>query len=93
MCGEHKMASLPKGAVLGSSPHVRGARGARSDTVLQLGIIPACAGSTMVASHSGFGSGDHPRMCGEHPKITASALGSPGSSPHVRGAQEGYFVR
>ena len=51
----------------GSSPHVRGAR------VLALlfenvdGIIPACAGSTMVMLPSVLMARDHPRMCGEHP--------------------------
>ena len=72
---------------MGSSPHVRGARDERDGRLNQVGIIPACAGSTQASTGRRFPPGDHPRMCGEH------ATGSPGrrfwkgSSPHVRGAR------
>ena len=52
-----------------------------------VGIIPACAGSTLFC-HRFFGRfRDHPRMCGEHLPESAICGHSRGSSPHVRGAQ------
>ena len=67
MCGEHDSDAWHTPDRQGSSPHVRGARKVRWDEAKPSGIIPACAGSTVVV---GIGAGyvrDHPRMCGEHP--------------------------
>ena len=50
------------------------------------GIIPACAGSTLVSTATVVESGDHPRMCGEHVRKRTNTPIIPGSSPHVRGA-------
>ena len=50
----------------GSSPHARGARVPELLAAAQVGIIPACAGSTNLASEDGQGAWDHPRMRGEH---------------------------
>ena len=51
------------------------------------GIIPACAGSTLSNLKYWRTDGDHPRMCGEHFSCVSIFTMSPGSSPHVRGAQ------
>ena len=50
-------------------------RGAPTQVTVQeypAGIIPAYAGSTLLASHSADVRGDHPRVCGEHLTIWGS---------------------
>ena len=86
MCGEH--VTIPEDALLtaGSSPHVRGAPQNMFPCSVELGIIPACAGSTRDARKPPIEVGDHPRMCGEHLYPSASTAFIAGSSPHVRGA-------
>ena len=87
MCGEHWITRSSVRIAAGSSPHVRGARYRYYITLLVLGIIPACAGSTWMFSGSRRWPRDHPRMCGEHRAISYSAIRDSGSSPHVRGAR------
>ena len=87
MCGEHTSMIGFAAMTAGSSPHVRGAPGARRHAPVSRGIIPACAGSTMVFLYALRVSGDHPRMCGEHLRQHLRASRSWGSSPHVRGAR------
>ena len=71
----------------GSPPRVRGTL-ALHDLALALGgIIPACAGNTVVDSVDCRFHGDHPRVCGEHPTVSALVDGFPGSSPRVRGTR------
>ncbi len=86
MCGEHDVEAGQFKGYVGSSPHVRGARcGGRPIQGLR-GIIPACAGSTTIASQLKLELWDHPRMCGEHKDGLIFVDLSSGSSPHVRGA-------
>ena len=87
MCGEHRICCQSCKISTGSSPHVRGAqfRGEFVDHLV--GIIPACAGSTTGVAASAKVTRDHPRMCGEHGRLATMPCRSPGSSPHVRGAQ------
>ncbi len=66
MCGEHEKILLYGDAIPGSSPHVRGALDSGVNQVERTGIIPACAGSTIVRRQAGRWHRDHPRMCGEH---------------------------
>ena len=86
MCGEHIEPTWYAVAVSGSSPHVRGALGRRSDVPIPAGIIPACAGSTRHERPARLRPGDHPRMCGEHAIDGDFGYYTKGSSPHVRGA-------
>ena len=86
MCGEHITPNPFANAVLGSSPHVRGARVGFLPDQLEVGIIPACAGSTGLHAIRGCSLRDHPRMCGEHTTDDSFNLDHMGSSPHVRGA-------
>ena len=88
MCGEHFAAGAGRYAKPGSSPHVRGAPVFGSHTTRVLGIIPACAGSTLPNGSNCRTIWDHPRMCGEHSVPSSSESLRAGSSPHVRGAPE-----
>ena len=87
MCGEHTDVRAVEAAHQGSSPHVRGALHDHRISILFLGIIPACAGSTPTATRPSREPRDHPRMCGEHLPDVSLAVPLPGSSPHVRGAR------
>ena len=71
----------------GSSPHVRGALNRACAVCAVVGIIPACAGSTVSVPNTTPQSWDHPRMCGEHPRPGVARQHERGSSPHVRGAR------
>ena len=66
MCGEHWATSPDRWTSTGSSPHVRGALRGLIVYRHHRGIIPACAGSTLVLRCPAAYRRDHPRMCGEH---------------------------
>ena len=53
-----------------------------------MGIIPACAGSTITRYDQTVERRDHPRMRGEHGGSKNGTVYQVGSSPHARGAQE-----
>ena len=86
MCGEHSAAYSSTDLPMGSSPHVRGAPAHDHRQGQGSGIIPACAGSTYQRTCCKNRVRDHPRMCGEHPKVNRIWSYFSGSSPHVRGA-------
>ena len=86
MCGEHRSIVGIGVACQGSSPHVRGARLGSTLNAAAMGIIPACAGSTLSLSTTQALRWDHPRMCGEHLFSRPFVMFDRGSSPHVRGA-------
>ena len=88
MCGEHAGQLLSVRHETGSSPHVRGAQDGNQCDHGKLGIIPACAGSTIKPDITLEQMRDHPRMCGEHPLTVMWTVMASGSSPHVRGARE-----
>ena len=73
--------------VFGDTPHERGALGKLTVLLDSLGIIPACAGSTMGLQPAEPDRRDHPRMRGEHAKGMPEGLHTAGSSPHARGAR------
>ena len=87
VCGEH-MAN-PENLIghEGSSPRMRGARLAAGPSALAPGIIPAYAGSTVPQAGPRDARRDHPRVCGEHLRLTLMRPFSTGSSPRMRGAQ------
>ena len=85
MCGEHILPVIPSSHSLGSSPRVRGTRGDVAWRPPGAGIIPACAGNTLLFSGRHFTRRDHPRVCGEHFVLSGHALLWRGSSPRVRG--------
>ena len=89
MCGEHCCTCALMPAIVGSSPHVRGAPITKATVPMMNGIIPACAGSTFRPRGHVSGYRDHPRMCGEHRTSWPNCEAKAGSSPYVRGARSG----
>ena len=65
-CGEHSISANVLKTSLGSSPRMRGAPCRINVGGLQIGIIPADAGSTKPYAHALPSFQDHPRGCGEH---------------------------
>ena len=66
LCGEHRSDLLPGCTRSGSSPPVRGALASGNEVTNALGLIPACAGSTLGSTFTAQNKGAHPRLCGEH---------------------------
>ena len=50
-----------------------------------LGLIPACAGKTMLRGKQLQERSAHPRVCGENQRLGLTIGGKDGSSPRVRG--------
>ena len=88
MRGEHGPPAMSPGWTRGSSPHARGARHLNDVTGTQVGLIPACAGSTPPSAPPPGVSRAHPRMRGEHPVREHREQRPRGSSPHARGARQ-----
>ena len=86
MRGEHHLHLHHRDGGGGSSPHARGARRLGVAKHNQVGIIPACAGSTALAACPRRSRRDHPRMRGEHALRFPPLKYLQGSSPHARGA-------
>ena len=87
--GEHISCSRFVPAIMGSSPHTRGAPHRVGGDEVGDGIIPAYAGSTTVPFLESFQFTDHPRIRGEHVVPLVCDATRLGSSPHTRGAQLG----
>ena len=85
--GEHISCSRFVPAIMGSSPHTRGAPALDVGGAQPDGIIPAYAGSTPAGRRPRRGRPDHPRIRGEHVKNGTFSTGMLGSSPHTRGAR------
>ena len=85
VCGE-KLYYFPRFHYhIGSPPRVRGKVVACGVIIFAVGITPACAGKSCMLVSISYGSGDHPRVCGEkiqRPQINRINAGSP---PRVRG--------
>src|SRR5690606_29070732 len=89
--GEHPAEEGCAGVYLGPSPRARGARLRLHDPALDLGTIPACAGSTTGGCRPGCARRDHPRVRGEHLLTSAVRVLSFGPSPRARGAPLGVL--
>ena len=92
MRGEHTWITTGTCSPTGSSPHARGALDTVHAVLVQLGLIPACAGSTTRLVCSSSRPGAHPRMRGEHTHRERFIPDLWGSSPHARGARPGLRV-
>ncbi len=84
-CGEKAMFSPATRASCGSSPRVRGEEGVGDALSERGGIIPAGAGRSHGGPAKRGRGGDHPRGCGEKPRIPRPLTKLLGSSPRVRG--------
>ena len=85
-CGEQNPPVVVADGNVGSSPRMRGAALECGELVVEPGIIPARAGSSLSSSSLSRSSWDHPRACGEQLSSFRLGLLAPGSSPRVRGA-------
>ena len=65
VCGERSTAASQPAAMSGSSPRVRGTRGASARVPSQGRFIPACAGNAGNGAARLHGATVHPRVCGE----------------------------
>ena len=85
VCGEHLSEQLTPFRNRGSSPRMRGTRIYRLHHGQVWGIIPAYAGNTGLLVCPCANGGDHPRVCGEHQKLSLCRHVLAGSSPRMRG--------
>ena len=86
MRGEHLLYVACARCSEGSSPRARGAHARALSARLDVGIIPACAGSTRRSPGFSACPRDHPRVRGEHANTVHLETASAGSSPRARGA-------
>ena len=85
VCGEHVTTPHAQDKQAGSSPRMRGTPASSEADAPDCGIIPAYAGNTDGCPWPCESDGDHPRVCGEHPKRGRTVRPSTGSSPRMRG--------
>ena len=85
ICGEKSAERLQRRQYTGSPPHMRGKAPIYTFLPLDLGITPAYAGKRFYAVSGRFGPLDHPRICGEKPRLRFYAVSGRGSPPHMRG--------
>ena len=85
MCGVLAGFCLRRGAVRGSSPHVRGFVLLLYARQRLTGFIPACAGFCYCRNKGCARHQVHPRMCGVLTGRGQIYFVNKGSSPHVRG--------
>ena len=88
MRGEHFRRLHAHQGEKGSSPHARGTHERHNRVHIHNGIIPACAGNTILRPGSSLVPWDHPRMRGEHDDGGSQSDRLLGSSPHARGTRE-----
>ena len=84
--GEHIGVTTAPWNKSGSSPRPRGAPRREAAHVVDLGLIPASAGSTYAEPTARGRRWAHPRVRGEHQSYVDMATRSAGSSPRPRGA-------
>ena len=85
--GEHKTETGRAMWEAGSSPLTRGAQTRHGTRAVTPGLIPAYAGSTVLAKIRQSSRRAHPRLRGEHPQLNGNCSKKLGSSPLTRGAR------
>ena len=88
-CGEHFACFPGPTSAGGSSPRLRGTPGVCSRHICRGRLIPAPAGNTTMGSLMPRPAPAHPRACGEHPLLLGEPALVGGSSPRLRGTQQG----
>ena len=89
VCGERASSSMPGAWPCGSSPRVRGTARCVRAPPLRGRFIPACAGNGVARGQDVFVLPVHPRVCGERLQELTNVLATVGSSPRVRGTEDG----
>ena len=84
MCGNHGCRAHKVRGTVGSPPRVREPLETPQTRRLHGRITPACAGTTPLDKSVAVLMRDHPRVCGNHPNSTFSAMIVWGSPPRVR---------
>ena len=90
VCGEHLTTGYRLGKIRGSSPRMRGTPAQNQYPKHVPGIIPAYAGNTDGREKANGQTGDHPRVCGEHGRVSLTVAIGRGSSPRMRGTPVAY---
>lgn len=83
---EYKWVGIRYPPLVGSPPRARGALRFLEERGGEVGIIPACAGSTTAASSAAWLLGDHPGVRREYMPADVWRELDTGSPPHARGA-------
>ena len=76
----------------GSPPRMRGKGQPLYIVVSESGITPACAGKSPCPIVSSTTLQDHPRVCGEKPRIFFMSIRSAGSPPRMRGKGQPLYI-
>ena len=84
-CGANNDFLVQLGAMVGSSPRMRGKPMQTADKVDEHRIIPAHAGQTRPRPRTPVSPTDHPRACGANGSMTCAFRSCSGSSPRMRG--------
>ena len=84
MCGNHASVETTDSDNLGSPPRVREPQHLAKVILWNLGITPACAGTTLSEEPPPLDRQDHPRVCGNHVRRARSKDRRVGSPPRVR---------
>ena len=85
ICGEKRCGKPYGRRHPGSPPHMRGKAHLPSFCANSLRITPAYAGKSGTDKAHHVRIGDHPRICGEKPKVFRPSAMREGSPPHMRG--------
>ena len=85
VCGENAEQRVLGTRFSGSSPRVRGKPSSPKNTSNASGLIPACAGKTLIDVLEVPTRRAHPRVCGENEDVDVNTTTAAGSSPRVRG--------
>ena len=93
VCGENQWTTCPRTSTTGSSPRVRGKLPRPNRRVHSHGLIPACAGKTMMGGDGAREESAHPRVCGENRPALRLRGSARGSSPRVRGKRDVQALR
>ena len=90
VCGENALLKSSAEILPGSSPRVRGKRQPDRCLVVEVRLIPACAGKTRAMVDWEINRRAHPRVCGENGLCRDRRRRDGGSSPRVRGKRSLY---
>ena len=89
VCGEQWAVQIKSRMRFGSSPRVRGTAQRTYQRNRSVRFIPACAGNRRAETPLPVRRAVHPRVCGEQFRQRLQLIDRLGSSPRVRGTEEG----